>query len=48
VLCSDCTSDVENSVSSYGETPDRSNKRFLDKLREIVSAPAAPRRRIHV
>ncbi len=34
VLCSDCTSDVENSVSSYGETPDGANRRFLQKLRE--------------
>jgi hypothetical protein len=45
VLCSDCTSDIESSVSSYGETPDRANRRFLEKLREIVSPPSSRRRR---
>jgi hypothetical protein len=48
VLCSDCTSDIESSVSSYGETPDRANRRFLEKLREIVSPPSSRRRRLRV
>jgi transposase-like protein len=48
VLCSDCTADVESSVNSYGEGPDGSNRRFLQKLREIISEPAAGRRQLGV
>ncbi len=44
VLCADCTTDIENSVSSYGENGDGANKRFLQKLHEIVSEPATGRR----
>lgn len=48
VLCNECTSDIENSVSSYGESGDKANRRFLEKLRELVNEPAPKRRRMRV
>ena len=35
VLCKDCTEDIEASVESYGEPPDRSKARLMDRLRGI-------------
>jgi hypothetical protein len=32
VLCKDCTEDIEASVESYGEPPDRSKTRMMDRL----------------
>jgi hypothetical protein len=44
VLCSDCASDIESSVNSYGESSDQANQRFLDKLREFMPEPVPGRR----
>jgi hypothetical protein len=35
VLCRDCTEDIEASVESYGEPPERSKARLMDRLRSI-------------
>jgi hypothetical protein len=35
VLCRDCTEDIEASVESYGEPPERSKARLMDRLRGI-------------
>jgi hypothetical protein len=35
VLCRDCTEDIEASVESYGEPPERSKARLMDRLRNI-------------
>ena len=35
VLCRDCTSDLEESVKSYGETAEAAKRRFFDRLRRI-------------
>jgi hypothetical protein len=35
VLCRDCTEDIEASVESYGESPERSKMRLMDRLRSI-------------
>jgi hypothetical protein len=35
VLCKDCTEDIEASVESYGEPPERSKARLMDRLRSI-------------
>jgi hypothetical protein len=35
VLCKDCAEDIEASVESYGEPPDRGKLRLLDRLRGI-------------
>ncbi|MGE0653057.1 MAG: hypothetical protein AB7P12_15110 [Alphaproteobacteria bacterium] len=35
VLCRDCTEDIEASVESYGESPERSKMRLMDRLRGI-------------
>lgn len=34
-LCRDCTEDIEASVESYGESPERSKLRLMDRLRAI-------------
>ncbi len=34
-LCRDCTEDIEASVESYGESPERSKVRLMDRLRGI-------------
>ena len=35
VLCRECTEDIEASVESYGESPERSKIRLMDRLRGI-------------
>ena len=35
VLCRDCTEDIEASVDSYGESPERSKTRLMNRLRGI-------------
>ena len=35
VLCRDCTSDLEESVKSYGEAAEPAKRRFFDRLRRI-------------
>jgi hypothetical protein len=35
VLCKDCTEDIEESASSYGEDGDAARRRLLDRLRNI-------------
>lgn len=35
MLCKDCTEDIEASVESYGEAPERSKVRMMDRLRGI-------------
>ena len=35
VLCKDCTEDIEASVESYGEPPERMHLRLMDRLRSI-------------
>jgi len=44
VLCDDCTHDIEESVSSYGESGPAARQRLLDRLRDIDIAPQAASR----
>ena len=35
VLCKECTDDLEESAASYGEDPEATRRRFLERLRSI-------------
>jgi hypothetical protein len=35
-------------VSSYGESPDVANRRFLQKLREILAEPSPKKSRLRI
>ena len=35
MLCKDCTQDIEESVNSYGEPREVSQRRLLDRLRNM-------------
>ena len=36
MLCADCTSDLQESVRSYGETPDLAAQRFMTRLQRLL------------
>ena len=35
-LCAECTSDLQDSVQSYGEPPDLAAQRFLSRLQRLL------------